>query len=362
MLCRNSDQRPPLTRDGRCCLRDPVARGSGVASRERGSAVCGLLLVLGVLSVAFAGSGGQRHAAETGLSASRDSAGASSSRAAGPVPLAPGVSIDWGQPAVLVDAQVVLLHGPLEFFACGPGKEHESILRLNASATHIYMALGLIGLNPGHPPVWDNAIGDYGRPTGDLLDITCEWEEGGQSRSADAFEWLREIEFSRRPISRPWVFAGSLRLADGTLAAEKSGAVFAVVDFPESLVGLTGRHSSSNRELWLEAATDRIPPLGTPVRLVLRPARPREYQVEVDFRGEVFVEGRYVTPAHLADLLLLARQIEPGRLQSLNLIGVLRADQERLRRELAAAGCGEDVVRFQSLPRRPAGTTEPGGG
>jgi len=319
------------------------------------------LLVLGVLSTALAGSSGQRPASEGGLPARRDSIGASSSRAAGPAPLAPGVSIDWGQPAVLVDSEVVLRRGPVEFFACGRGKEHESILRLNASATHIYMALGLIGLNPGHPPVWDDAIGDYGRPAGDLLDITCEWEEDGQSRSADAFEWLREIEFSRRPISRPWVFAGSLRLADGTLAAEQSGAVFAVVDFPDSLVGQTGRHSSSNPELWLEAATDRIPPLGTPVRLVLRPARPREYKVEVDFRGEAFVEGHYVAPAQLADLLLLARQVEPGRVQSLNLIGVLRADEERLRRELAAAGCAEDFVRFQSQPPRAVGTTETGG-
>lgn len=361
MFCRNSDQRPPLTSDGRCRLFRPVVQTSSFALRERGSAACGLLLVLGVLGTALAGSSGQRPASEGGLPARRDSIGASSSRAAGPAPLAPGVSIDWGQPAVLVDSEVVLRRGPVEFFACGRGKEHESILRLNASATHIYMALGLIGLNPGHPPVWDDAIGDYGRPAGDLLDITCEWEEDGQSRSADAFEWLREIEFSRRPISRPWVFAGSLRLADGTLAAEQSGAVFAVVDFPDSLVGQTGRHSSSNPELWLEAATDRIPPLGTPVRLVLRPARPREYKVEVDFRGEAFVEGHYVAPAQLADLLLLARQVEPGRVQSLNLIGVLRADEERLRRELAAAGCAEDFVRFQSQPPRAVGTTETGG-
>ena len=34
--------------------------------------------------------------------------------------------------------------GPLEFVACFGGKEHESILRLEARATHIFMAMGLV--------------------------------------------------------------------------------------------------------------------------------------------------------------------------------------------------------------------------
>jgi len=40
---------------------------------------------------------------------------------------------------VVVDSRVVLREGALEFFACRPGKEHESILRLEAPATHIYL-------------------------------------------------------------------------------------------------------------------------------------------------------------------------------------------------------------------------------
>ena len=70
-------------------------------------------------------------------------------------PFQPGVSIDWQQRAVLVDTHIVLRAGALEFLACRPGKEHESIVRCDAPAMHIYMALGLIGLTPGQPPRWN---------------------------------------------------------------------------------------------------------------------------------------------------------------------------------------------------------------
>jgi hypothetical protein len=326
---KNFDQRPTLTGGGRCCL-----------LRERG-------LIAGVLlgGVCMLCGGGAAPPSEP-TAATQPSRGLTL--------LAPGVSIDWQQYAVLVDSQVVLRHGPLEFFACRPGKEHESILRLNASATHIYMALGLIGLSPGHPPIWSDAKGDYERPTGDLLDIECEWEEDGRWRRVNAFEWLREIEFARQPVPRPWVFAGSLRLADGELAADRSGAAIALVDFPESLVALSGRHSSSNAELWLEANGDRIPPAGTQVRLVLRAARAPRYQVQLDFRGEAFVNGRYVAVAELADLLLLARQLDAGRIQPVYMSGVLRGDQQELVRQLRAAGCPDGAIRIEACASRPA--------
>jgi hypothetical protein len=223
------------------------------------------------------------------------------------------------------------------------------------------MALGLIGVSPGHPPIWNDTTGDYDRPAGDLIDIRCEWEQDGRQQSADAFDWLREIEYARRPVSRPWVFAGSLRLADGSLAAEHSGAVFAVVDFPESLVSLTGRHSSSNAELWLEAACDEIPAIGTPVRLVLRPAQPRRLQIKLDFRGAVFVDGRYVAVSDLANLLLLARQLEPQRIQSVHVSDALKSDQDELLRGLRAAGCPAGAIRFDSSAQPLPARTEPAG-
>lgn len=273
----------------------------------------------------------------------------------GPAHFQPGVMIDWQERAVIVASRVVLRRGPLEFFACLAGKEHESILRLEASAMHIYMALGLIGLTPGHPPTWDDAINDYRRPGGDLVEITCEWEQDGRERTVDAFEWLRESKYGRTPIPRPWVFAGSLRLSDGSLASDHSGAGLALVDFSEAFISLSRGRSSRSGELWAEANTAALPPKGTRVRLILRPARPRDYRVSLDFRGQAFLDGRFVSLPDLADLLSLARQLNPQRVQAICVAGSLHSDVRRVRSRLAELGLPPAAVRFS----RASPTTAP---
>jgi len=258
----------------------------------------------------------------------------------------PGVGIDWARRAVYVDGQVVLRAGPVEFLACFAGKEHESIVRLEPSATHVYMALGLVGLEPGHPPRWDERRGRFGPPTGDLVDVSIEWEIDGDRRSAAGFQWLRECEHERTPIDRPWVFTGSRRLGDGTLSADRSGEGIAVVDKPNSLLALSRNHVSRDAELWAEANTAAIPPMNTRVRVILRPARAREYDARVDFRGAAFVDGRFVQPEDLADLIKLARRLSTDYVQPIRLEGTLRSDAAALRRVLLRAGVSPEGFRF----------------
>ena len=260
----------------------------------------------------------------------------------------PGVGVDWACRAVYVDGQVVLRAGLLEFLACFAGKEHESIVRLEASATHIYMALGLVGLESGHPPRWDERRGRFGPPTGDLVDVSIEWEIDGDRRSAAGFQWLRECAYERTPIDRPWVFAGSRRLGDGTLSADRSGEGIAVVDKPNSLLALSRNHVSHDVELWAEAKTAAIPPINTRVRVILRPARAREYDVRVDFRGAAFVDGRFVQPEDLADLINLARRLSVDYVQPIRLEGTLRSDAAGLRRVLLRAEVSPEGFRFIS--------------
>jgi hypothetical protein len=258
----------------------------------------------------------------------------------------PGVGIDWASRAVYVDGRVVLRAGLLEFLACFAGKEHESIVRLEASATHIYTALGLVGLEPGHPPRWDEQRGRFGPPTGDLVDVSIEWEIDGDRRSAAGFQWLRECEYERTPIDRPWVFAGSRRLGDGTLSADHSGEGIAVVDQPNSLLALSRNHVSHDAELWAEANTAAIPPVNTRVRVVLQPARARAYEVRVDFRGAAFADGRFVPPEDLADLIKLARHVSADYVQPIRLEGTLRSDAAALRGALLRAGVSPEGFRF----------------
>jgi hypothetical protein len=267
----------------------------------------------------------------------------------------PGVWIDWQNRAVLVQTRVVLRRGPLEFLACWPGKEHESILRFEAAAEHVYMALGLLGIQPGQPPAWDDALNDYGPPTGDLVELSCTWQQDGQSHAADACTWLKELDYARPPIPRPWVFAGSIRLPDGTLAAGHSGAGIAVVDFPDSLLSPSRARTSRNSELWVEANAEAIPPQGTPVQLSLRPARTRLMAVMLDFRGEPFVDGRFASLADLADLIRIARQLDPQYIQSVSVVGTLSSDVQRVQRELVSLGVPREAVQFAvEAPAAPA--------
>lgn len=313
----------------------PSATAGG---RLRSAAGCGALLAVAAL------------VALTGTTRRPPPASQPTTAPPGPAQFQPGVWIDWHNRAVLIQSRVVLRRGPLEFLACLAGKEHESILRLEASATHIYMALGLLGLTPGHPPAWNESTCTFEPPAGDLIEIACQWEHNGRSQTVDAFEWLCETEYARTPIPRPWVFAGSLRLPDNSLAADHSGAAFALVDFPDSLIALSGGHSSSIGELWVVANTAAIPPKGTSVQLILRPAQPRTYRVTLDFRGQAFLDKRCVTLADLANLLQLARQSDPHYVQTISTVGTLPSDVRHVSQRLAALGVPPDAVNFRAVP------------
>jgi len=276
---------------------------------------------------------------QTGTPASAPQSRPAATQPAGPRPFQPGVSIDWQQREVRADGVVVLREGPLEYVACFRGKEHESIVRLTAAAAHIAMALGLIGLTPGHPPRWEETQQRYAPPAGDLVDVAFEWQdEAGRTQTAPAFAWLREVEYARAAIDRPWVFAGSRRMEDGSLAADRSGSGLAIVDDGDCLLALTRSHTSRNEELWALADAAAIPSLRTRVTLVLRAARPRSYAVAVDFRGTARVDGRYVADEDLADLIGLALRLDPAYVQKITCENSLRSDVAAVQRRLLLAG------------------------
>jgi hypothetical protein len=73
-----------------------------------------------------------------------------------------------------------------------------------------------------------------------------------------------------------WVFAGS-KLFDSPepnqppIYAANDGDVICISNFDTALLDLPVQLSDNNDELNYEAWTDRIPPLGTPVQLILEP-------------------------------------------------------------------------------------------
>lgn len=265
----------------------------------------------------------------------------------------PGIRLDWPEKTVRADARVVFREGPVEYLACRPGKEHESILLLEGSATHLFMAMGLIGLTPGKPPGWDD---ERRRPTpasGDLIDILVEWRDGETLRSAALADWIIDIEYGRVPPTRPMVFAGSVQTAGGLLASDRTGSGIALVDFGDSLISPTRNYPDRNADLWALANTPAIPPLDAQVALVIRAARPQARVMRLDFRGDFYVDDRYCTPADAADLIRIARLLDKTHVQSIQSAALLDADVNRVSMSLESRGIERGWYRLIGRGRAP---------
>lgn len=247
---------------------------------------------------------------------------APASRPTGLVKYQDGVFIDWGSRQVLLAGQVVLREGDLELFACSPNtKEHESIVCVMCQPRHMFEALGLIGLEPGRPPLYDNRAQSVVPATGDRLDIRVRWTEGNTVRTVPIWQWLWNRQ-ENRPAGRvEWVFSGSMPTQDGYLLADLDGTIITVVDFESALVSVPASHTSANEDLWLRANTAQIPPVGTAVTVIVRAAESR-LTFRLDGLGGLYVNGRQST---------------------------LRQAIEAARRQLGATGPGDGASQVEAV-------------
>ncbi len=180
---------------------------------------------------------------------------------------APGVRIDWSRRRVELDAQVVLRRGPLELLACSPQtREHESIFVVKARPQRVYQAMGLIGLEPGSPVRYDETHDRWYEPNGVALDILVRC---GAGTAQPVRRLLRRTGEQKELSDIQWVFSGSRRSPDGRFGADLDGTLICVVDFETALISVGARHTADNDQLWLEANTEAIPPVGTACTLLI---------------------------------------------------------------------------------------------
>jgi hypothetical protein len=183
------------------------------------------------------------------------------------------VWIDAKKKAVVVDGQVSLREGMLEMFACTRNtKEHESIVSVNSKAFLIHAALLSLGAEPGRPAQF---VPKYRPPSGTEIEVTIEWlDERGKRQSARAQDWIKDIN-TEKPMSHPFVFAGSSFWTDEETGKKfyqaEAGDLICVSNFSTAMLDIPVESSPENSELAFEAFTKRIPPLGAPVRLILKP-------------------------------------------------------------------------------------------
>ena len=180
--------------------------------------------------------------------------------------------------SVVMIGWVVLREGFLELLACRVGsKEHESMLSVRVTPQHIHAALLVVQARQGKPMQTSPV---FVPPTGDQIDITLRWkDESGADRESPAQDWVWEMssssENAKKPMTTHWVFSGSKMVQDeeGTnhYLADETGELFCLSNFVGSILDVPILSSAENTQLLFGCFTERIPPLDTPVTIILTP-------------------------------------------------------------------------------------------
>lgn len=184
-----------------------------------------------------------------------------------------------GQRRVLIPAQVVFREGLLELFMCRKfTKEHESIVAAEVDARDMHKALLAAGARAGHPVKFEPA---YVPVDGSTVKVSIRYVKDGKEITIKAQEWVRDIK-TKKDMTHDWVFGGSFFYPDPDddakapkkpkLYAANSGDVICLSNFSTAMLDLPIKSSDANADLQFEANTEKIPPLGTKVTVILEPA------------------------------------------------------------------------------------------
>ncbi|MDO5579712.1 MAG: YdjY domain-containing protein [Planctomycetia bacterium] len=172
---------------------------------------------------------------------------------------------------LILGGTVCLREGLLEFFACREkSKEHESIVSLPIKPHLIHAGLLIIGAKPGSPARFDPV---FVPAKGEKIAIHIRWlDSGGVQKEINAKEWIRESK-TQKTMSDSWVFTGGLFGTDSKgkkyYLADLSGEIFGVANFPGSVLDVPFESTADNDNLFYQPNTEKIPPEGTPITLIL---------------------------------------------------------------------------------------------
>lgn len=177
---------------------------------------------------------------------------------------------------VIVQAEVCLREGMLEHLMCKKmTKEHEAILTADVDARDIHKALIVAKAVPGTTVRYKDD-GTVVPPTGAKIKVTLIYKDKDKTITVPGRDWVRDLK-TKKSLDVDWVFAGSQFLENPLekdkppLYAANAGDVICVSNFEGAMLDLPINSSKNNAELEFEAFTERIPPLGTAVTVILEP-------------------------------------------------------------------------------------------
>jgi hypothetical protein len=180
---------------------------------------------------------------------------------------------------VVVNAYVCLRQGQLEqLLTRKRTKEHEAILAADVDARDIHTVLLLAGAKPGSTVKFKKVNDKFVviPPNGTRIKVTLQFADKKKTVTIPAQRWIR-LNGTNKTLKHDWVFAGSSFFKDPFDAKKppiygaNDGDLICVANFDTAMLDLPIKSSKDNAELSYEALTERIPPLGTKVNIILEP-------------------------------------------------------------------------------------------
>ena len=181
--------------------------------------------------------------------------------------------IDAKNKRVIFDGYVAMNDGPLEMFACPVGtKEHESIIGTLPHSSEVHAALLAVGAQHGTPVEF---LPRFVPATGQRIRIwVCYWDKENRFHAVDGRTWVKKAATGEQ-MEPDWVFAGSGFWKDPSDGREyyraDSGDMICVSNFNSAMLDVPIASSAEANDLQFIPFTERIPPRGTPLRIVLVP-------------------------------------------------------------------------------------------
>ena len=206
------------------------------------------------------------------------------------------VVVDTAAKLIRMPCRVNMRRGMIEFLAvASEGKLHESVLLAEAEPLHIHLALLLLGLEPGRGVRYH---GDMAPPSGPGVEARVEWQASGVRRWASGVgirsprpkaqrltptpsctARLEELAWdipARRPMPPvAWLFTGVMPPGPGPRMEEERSVVATYRD-PGAV--LTNPLPTGADDSVYKVNERLVPPVGTPMTLLLRPAMARPNQ------------------------------------------------------------------------------------
>ncbi|MFO0876332.1 MAG: YdjY domain-containing protein [Gemmataceae bacterium] len=180
---------------------------------------------------------------------------------------------------VLVEAEVCLREGPLEQLLTRKGrKEHEAVLAADVDARKIHEALLLARAKEGTPVRW---LPTFRAPTGSTIKVTLVYDDKGTKKSVSGRSWVKNRK-SGKELESDWVFAGSMLIEnpfDKTAPKHylaNDGDVICLSNFEGAMLDLPMKSSKDDADRSYECWTERIPPTGTRVTVILEPVEEKK--------------------------------------------------------------------------------------